>query len=210
MNLEVEVLRPETQRFEQAKSRAVEQAGNEQRHAAELCENGFDLTSCEDHREAHRLAGVLNLSDPRQLEIQHAAVQEEQRRERLVLSRRGDVAIRGQMGKEAANLPGSHVPRVALAVVENEPSHPANIGLLGPQAQMSQPSGLTDLIQELGRGHGSLAVRAGRASPYATDRPTRYGGLSGRPLQSGSLALQPHNPFEERDSWPGRYSRETH
>ena len=95
---EVNVLDPEPAAFEHAKARAVEQAGHEVRHAIEPLKHGADLIAGEDDGEAFGALGAHDAVEPRQVDLQHVAVQEQEGAQRLVLGRGRDAAIHGQRG----------------------------------------------------------------------------------------------------------------
>jgi len=68
--------------------------------------------------------------------LQYALVQEHQRIQRLILGRRGNIAVHRQVSPENANFRRPHIARVPLTMEVNKPSHPVHVGLLCPYAVM--------------------------------------------------------------------------
>ncbi len=81
-------------------------------------------------------AGPLELAKLGQLELEHLAIEEEQRVQGYILGRGRDLALEGQVSEVGADLLGAHLARVALAVEEDKAPDRANIRLLGSVAQM--------------------------------------------------------------------------
>src|SRR3546814_6807423 len=69
----------------------------------------------------------------------------------LVLRPRRHVSLRGQHGQERLNLPLPHLPRMALAVGQDETPDPAHIRLLRTQAVVLHPQPLPHLVEQLRR-----------------------------------------------------------
>ena len=85
------------------------------------------------------------------LAVQHVAVEEEERAERLGLRRGADVLGDGEVGDEGVDLGLRHVGRVAEPVKADVPPHPQAVGLLGAAAVVARPQGALQLVDE--RGH---------------------------------------------------------
>jgi hypothetical protein len=75
---------------------------------------------------------VLHPFEPRKLDVENFAVQEQQCRAREVLSSRRDIAFHRKVGQERHDLRRAHLCRMALAVKKNEASNPFNVSLLSP------------------------------------------------------------------------------
>jgi hypothetical protein len=73
--------------LEHAQARPVEQAGHEPWHAFELLEHRAHLVPGQDDRRA---PGADDAVEPRQVDLQHVVVEEQERAESLVLGGRGD------------------------------------------------------------------------------------------------------------------------
>jgi hypothetical protein len=72
----------------------------------------------------------VELLHPRQVDIQHLAIEVEERRQRLAMRRRRNMAIVGEMGEEALDLDRPHLPGMAQSVPADERLHPVDVGLL--------------------------------------------------------------------------------
>ena len=153
---EVDVLDAQARTFEQAQAGAVEQQDQEVGDAAEVLQDGSDLVPGHDNRQVLRPPGTHHLVKPRQVLLEHHAVEKEQGRQRLVLGGGGDVPLDGQRGQELRDFPGPHLDGIALAVEEN----------VAPDHSRRRPSGFG------GYGGGSGArVGRGRGAWAAAGRP---------------------------------------
>jgi len=75
----------------------------------------------------------------------------------LILGGGRDLVLHGQRHQEARNLAGAHLGGVPLAVEEDEPPDPVDVGFLGPPTVVPGADGLPDPVEEAGPG------RSGRA-----------------------------------------------
>src|SRR5207249_1273815 len=71
--------------------------------------------------------------------VKEPTVEEQQRRQRLVLRRCADSALDGQSGQEPRLLHGAHLGGVTLPVKQNVAPYPAKVGVLSPTAVMADP-----------------------------------------------------------------------
>jgi hypothetical protein len=78
--------------------------------------------------------------------LQYALVQEHQRIQRLILGRRGHIAVYRQVSQESTDLRRSHIARGPITVKANKPPHPVRVDLLCPYAVMAN----TDRIPHVG------------------------------------------------------------
>src|SRR5690606_30499019 len=76
---------------------------------------------------------------PRQLDPEHLPVQEQQRRQRLVLRTRRNPPPRGQAGQERLHLRPAKLARMSLAIGQDKAADPGDIRLLGAKAVMLDP-----------------------------------------------------------------------
>ncbi len=77
------------------------------------------------------------------------SVEEEERREGLVLGGGRDAAVRRERGQERVDLRLAHRVGVALAVEEDEPLHPRDVGLFGAEAVVARAERGTHAVEEL-------------------------------------------------------------
>jgi len=93
---EVDVLGSEPSALEQTETGAIEQERHEPVSAMELAEDGSQLVTGEDYRQADRALGPHDLVEPWQILAEDLPVEEEQGAQRLVLCRGGNLALDGQ------------------------------------------------------------------------------------------------------------------
>ncbi len=108
-----------------------------------------------DHRESSWTANSLDAVDELEFAIEDLLVKEEQCVESLVLSGRGNVAIKCEMAEESCDLFFAHLLRVPFIVEEDEAANPIDIGLFGANAVAFDAEVPTDAVEEFGwRGAG--------------------------------------------------------
>jgi hypothetical protein len=78
-------------------------------------------------------------------------VEEENRRQRLVLGRGADVTVYGQVREEGFDLARAEFLRMACAVEADEAADPVHVGLLGTQRVVACAYGVTNPIEEARR-----------------------------------------------------------
>ena len=159
---EVEVEHAEAQALVEPQACAVQERSDQPALAVvavELVEDGADLVPAEHDRQPRGLSRARTSScEFADLAVQHVAVEEEQRAERLGLRRGADVLGDRQVRDEGVDLGLRHVRRVAEPVEADVPPHPEAVGLLGAAAVVARPQGALQLIDELGH-RPSLAER---------------------------------------------------
>jgi len=77
-------------------------------------------------------------------------VEEQQRRQRLILSGRRHIASHCEIVEESPDLIGPHLLRVPLVMKENVAAYPMQVLLLGTIAVVLQPKALANSIEESG------------------------------------------------------------
>jgi hypothetical protein len=103
--IEVQILDAKPQAFEQPKPGAVQEARHHPADPGQLRQDGSDLLSREHHRQARRAACSREVAEFGGLLLEHFAVEEEQRIQRLVLRRSRHAAVHCQVGQELLDLP---------------------------------------------------------------------------------------------------------
>jgi hypothetical protein len=93
-----------------------------------------------------RFARADYLAEVSDLAVQHMAVEEKQRAERLVLRRSADFLLHRQMGQVGVDLGFGHLRRVAKVVEIDKPLDPMAIGLLGPSTVMAGAQGFAETV----------------------------------------------------------------
>ncbi len=74
--------------------------------------------------------------------------------QRLALGGSRDLVVDGQRGQERGDLDGAHVNRVPLAMEEDVPLDPVDVGLFGARAVVSGADGLADPVEKSRRRDG--------------------------------------------------------
>jgi hypothetical protein len=128
-------------------------------------ENRPDFFSGEDHREAQGTLRAYEVVEPRDVQFEHVAVEEQERAESLVLGGRRHVVVDRQGAQEGRELGRAHVGGVALAVEKNVAADPRDVGVLGPPAVVAKAEGEANSIQQAGLGRrGASFADARRGS----------------------------------------------
>ena len=86
--------------------------------------------------------------EPRQVLLEHDAIEKHQRVERLVLSRRRHVAVDGQRRQKPRDLRAADLGGMALAVKKDVALDPADVGLLGAARVVACTKGLTHAVEQ--------------------------------------------------------------
>ncbi len=155
---EIDVLDPQPQALHQPETRAVLERGDQPVLTAQPRQRRAHLAGREHDRQPPGRPRAHHTAEIPEGPVEHRLVEKHQRVERLVLRGRRDAPLHGQKGQELSHLTLAHVGRVALAVVQNEPFGPVNVGILGAQAIVPRPNRLTDAAQKRRRlpaGHGA-------------------------------------------------------
>ena len=144
----VDVLDSQPQALHHAQPGAIEQARDQPSRARQLAEQPFHLRASQHHRQARRAGRPLHAVQPRQFAPQHLAVQEQDRRQRLVLRRGRDVALRREMIEKRRHLRFAHRFRVALAVEKDETLDPVHVGIFRAPAVVTPPDRLVHPVEQ--------------------------------------------------------------
>jgi hypothetical protein len=113
-------------------------------------------------------------------------IQKQDRRQRLVLGRCGDIAPHGKMGQKHRHLGLAHLRRMPLALEQDKPLDPIDVALLGAQAVMPAAQYLAHMVQQPGLGRrlrrrirSIHAVHANHGFVWAFSVPKPINGLIG-------------------------------
>jgi hypothetical protein len=149
--VEVQVVDAEAQALHHPHAAAVQHQADEVIRAGQLGQQAGDLVPAQDHRQPLRPSRPDHPRDAARVDLQHLLVQEQQGAERLVLGRGADVPLHRQVRQESVDLRRPHLLRVALAVEEDEPPDPADVGLLRPPTVMAHPRRLPHPVEQARR-----------------------------------------------------------
>jgi len=126
-----------------------------------------DLVAGEDDGESLGPPRAHQVVKPGEVLSEDGAVEEQQRRERLVLRRRRDLALGRERAEEGAQLGGTERRGILAAVELVVAAHPAEVRFFGPQAEVLDAHGGARAVAEPWPAPAvtrvrSLPVRAGR------------------------------------------------
>ena len=107
--LEVDVLHAQSQRLHEAQPAAVQQLRDQVKRRLELREQRLHLSPRQNDRHVLRRAGANDVLEPRQLDLEYVAVQEQDRRQRLVLRRGRNPPFDREVRQEALDLGRRHL-----------------------------------------------------------------------------------------------------
>ena len=125
---------------------------------AEVSQHLFDLLACQHHRQPFRPLGTYDRAEVAEWVLQDILVEKQEGRKRLVLGRGGDVLFQRQMGKKGADVRLGQPTRVAAMMPDVAP-HPAYVGFFGAEAQMFDPAGFLDTLENIhGRAGGLFFI----------------------------------------------------
>src|SRR5258708_4059168 len=108
------------------------------------------LPARQHHRQARRTRGAMQPVEPCELAAEHLLVQKQERRERLILRRCGDLALRREMIQKRRHLRLAQCRRMALLRKINEALDPVHVRLLSTPAEIPAPDRLVHLIEQAG------------------------------------------------------------
>ena len=109
-----------------------------------------DLLARQDGWQVARSTGAHQLIEPREVDFENLSIKEKQCGKRLVLRRGRDLFLDGEVVEKLGNAVGAQVGRVPETVVPEETANPANIGALGPRAEVPQSTPFMDPSPEKG------------------------------------------------------------
>lgn len=103
-------------------------------------EQGADFIAGKDGRQAFWPVGPLDCTNLAQRTVEHLIVQEGQGIEGLVLRSSGDVAVRGEVIEESADVGGVERPWMGGVVEAHVSDDPARVGAFGVEAVLVAPA----------------------------------------------------------------------
>ncbi len=119
----------------------------------------------------HQRTQVAGAVEADQVPPQHLLVEEDERRQRLVLRRGGDVSLDRQRGEGVHHFRRSHPVRMTDPVVADEATNPAHIRVFGSQAHVAHTDCGSNAIEQ-SRSSSRTAVFQGRLRPGPCDSET--------------------------------------
>lgn len=116
--------------------------------AAQVAQQPLHFFHGQYHRQALRLLRPHHPINFGQRSSEHHLVEEHDGIERLILRRRRHPTVHRQLGEKRADLCFAHLGRVPLAMEQDEPLDPAQIGILGAEAVVPHPDRAAHLLQK--------------------------------------------------------------
>src|SRR5262249_57636561 len=91
-----------------------------------------------------------------QIAVEDVTVEKEQCAQRLIVGRRRHLALDREEAEKLRDFWRPHLGGMALAVKQDVPADPSDVGLLGAAAAVAQPIGLAHAIQQSWRTHAPV------------------------------------------------------
>ena len=155
--LEVDVFDPQRQAFEQPEAAAIEHLRDEAEGRLERLQDGLSFAARKDSREMHGAASARKAVEREHLEAENALVKEDDGAKSLILGRRRDAPLHGEVAQEGGGLRSGHFSWVAAAVKADEGADPLEVGFFGARRVVQSADGIPDSLEE---GHGKVSTRA--------------------------------------------------
>lgn len=152
---EIEILDAQAHAFHRPHPGSVEQAGDQRVRTRHERKHAAHLVAREDRGQPPGPLGPADVAEPGQLDAEHFPVEKQQRRQRLVVRRRGDVALVRQMIEECDHLFAGHLAGVTHGMEADETARPLHLRLLGAVAAVEVANATPDLVE---KARGSAAV----------------------------------------------------
>jgi hypothetical protein len=136
---EIDVLDSQPHTLLKAQTSAIEQGRHQARRSAHVTEECTDFVRIEDDRESLRALRAHHSREPLDRLPEDGAVKKEERRCRLILSRRADVTLGRETRKKCGHMSRSELTGMPPAVMEDVAADPVNVSLFSPGAVVTDP-----------------------------------------------------------------------
>lgn len=153
----VEVFNAQRQAFGDAHAGAVEQFRKQTGGAIQASQHVPNFVHGQYYWEPRQPLDASQAAELANLQLQHVAIQKEDRIERLGLGRSRNVTPRGQVIDEGGDSFRADIPRMPLLVKENVVPDPVPIGFFGTPAEMASSADQRNLIHQA-RGWGACVL----------------------------------------------------
>ena len=154
-SFEIHVLGPELKGFGNTRACAVQKLREQSMLAVHEREYSSDFIDREHDRQVPLSARAADLRHPRQLFSQHLAVEKEERRKRLLVSRCRQVALVRKPGEKRLDLRSAQCLRMAQAIESNKHAYPVYVRLPGAYAIVKITNTFAEPVEQLDRLKGS-------------------------------------------------------
>src|SRR5207248_6706812 len=129
---------------------AVEQFAHQPVIAFKLAEDRAGFGRREHHWQLRRTRHAFDAVDEIQFPIEDLLIKKQQRAERLVLSRRGNISLNREMTQEIRNLLFAHLVWMSFFVKQNETARPVEVRFLGTDGVTLRAQKPANAIEQLG------------------------------------------------------------
>src|SRR5207253_1771507 len=133
-----ELLHSSSQRAPETPAAALASIRDPPRSASWLREQRAPLIAAQDHGQLLGGGGARDVVEPRELDPEHVAVEEEQRLQRLVLRGGAHLAVHREVGQESLDCGRAELTRVPALVKTDVTPHPLQISLLSAQREVAR------------------------------------------------------------------------
>ncbi len=157
-------------------------------NTVEPLEYGADLLAGQHDGQEPGPLGPNDIVEPRQIDAEHLAIEEQQGAQGLVLGGGCHFVVNGERCQERGDVGRSHLSRVALVVEEDVSLDPVDVGLLRAAAVVSGADSIPHAVEK------SALWRRGRTGfmdgEHGTGGALRRGGI--RDVAAGRKANHAH------------------
>ena len=152
---EVDIFDAQAQAFHKPHAGAVEKLGDQLSRSLHRGKNPLNFGFAQNDGDPMGAASAHEAVHPVELHVEDFAVEKDHGVERLILSRRGDVLVQRQIGKECLNFGSTHFTGMTLLVEKDVTLDPSDVGVLGMDGVMFDAEDFADLVEEFGLGIGN-------------------------------------------------------
>ena len=145
---EVDVFDAEPKTIHQAQTGPVQQLRHQTGGSIHVREHTADFVAGQDDRQTFRSFGTLQFINRAELQFQDLAVEKHQRAESLIVRRRGNFFIHGEVIQEGRDFALAHRLRMAFLVKEDVALRPVDVSFFGADGIMFGANDEAKLVEE--------------------------------------------------------------
>ncbi len=148
ISCEVDVLHAQAGALQNPQSRPVQQQRHQARDAVKMTKKCPNLIASQDNGKPPGALCAHKVIEPRNPLIQHLAVEEQKRAQRLVLGGGRHFSLDGERREKLRDLRGAHLDGMALAVEQDVSADPRDVCLLGTAAVVARAEDIPRAVKE--------------------------------------------------------------
>jgi hypothetical protein len=137
--IQVDILHPEGEAFEETHTAAIEQHRHDARDAIEFPNDCAHLALAQYDRQSYGSTGLRHVPHSRERAVDDVSVEELESCQRLGLCRRSEFSIHHKMREKSQDLVLTHLSRVAESMIAHKSVGPVHVRLFGATAEMPEP-----------------------------------------------------------------------